>query len=69
MVTGTEEIDTTFVDQNLRFLHKQLHTIILVSQAIGAVEETGIPCIYISNVERKMGKILLRKTLMFQNAY
>lgn len=34
---------------------------------MGAVEEPGIPCIYISNVERKMGKILLR--IILWNAY
>lgn len=47
----------------------KLIVFILVSQAMGAVEEPGIPCIYISNVERKMGKTLLRKTLMLWNAY
>lgn len=42
---------------------------------MGAVDEPGIPWLfpvirnYISNVERKMGKILLRKTLMLWNAY
>lgn len=42
---------------------------------MGAVEEPEIPWLfpvirnYISNVERKMGKILLRKTLMLWNAY
>lgn len=61
----------TFVeDQSLCFLNKQLQTTCFhfsfISNESGG--RTRNPCIYVSNVERKMGKIFLRRTLVHRNA-